>query len=49
MGFIILPTFFCRDYWTDEEDYIKAMNEEQAIQIFKDETGATLVKCHRVD
>ena len=46
---MILPIFICTDYWTGEESQIEAMNEEQAIEIFKDETGANVVKCIQID
>ena len=46
---MILPTFICSDYWTGEESQIEAINEKQAIEIFKDETGARIVKCEQID
>ena len=46
---MILPIFICTNYWTGEELQIEAINEEQAIEIFKDETGANVVKCIQID
>jgi hypothetical protein len=46
---MILPIFICSDYWTGEEAQIEAINEKQAIEIFKDETGAQIVKCVQID
>lgn len=40
--------FICTNYWTDEQAQIEAINEAQAVQIFKDETGASVVKCERI-
>jgi hypothetical protein len=45
---MMLPIFICRNYWTDEEAQIEAINEDTAIEIFKEQTGASVVKCKRV-
>ena len=46
---MILPIFICSDYWTGEEAQIQAFNEAEAIEIFKNETGAQIVKCTQID
>lgn len=46
---MILPIFICSDYWTNKEAQIQAFNESEAIEIFKNETGAEIVKCIQID
>ena len=40
--------FICSNYWTGEQAQIEALTEAEAIEKFKDETGASVVKCERI-
>ena len=43
-----LELFICTNYWTGEQSQVEALNEDEAIEIFKDETGASVVQCERI-
>jgi len=45
---MMLPIFICWNYWTDEDAQIEAINEDNAIEIFKEQTGASVVGCERI-
>jgi len=40
--------FECWDYWTGNVQFIEALNEDHAIEIYKEEFGGSIVKAVKV-
>jgi len=40
--------FECWDYWTDNVQFIEALNEEHAIQIYKETYGGSIIKTIKI-
>jgi len=40
--------FVCEAYFTSQVEQIEALNENEAIEIFKEMTGESVVKCKQI-